>query len=396
MLNSEKPTSVSTDINFSFISSLKDIQRADWNSLLEDDNPFLCYEFLSALEQNDCLGEKYGWYPHHLIVRDQDDVLIAATPLYIKTNSYGEFVFDWSWASAYEKAGLNYYPKLISSIPYTPATGKRLLLSPKLSQQQHADLAAKMIQATLSESENLNMSGTHWLFNQENECHYFKQQDLMFRLGCQYHWNNHNYESFDQFLDSFVSRKRKKVKQERKYVKQQNIDIKRVHGNELNEEQWQQIHAFYESTFYRKNGIPTLSLDFFKEVGSSMGKQMMLVLSYSDNQLIACAINFRSSHTLYGRFWGCTQTVHSLHFEACYYQGIEYCINHKLMRFDPGAQGEHKISRGFKPVKTLSNHMILHAEFRQAIEQFIDDEKIQVNAQIDHLTSFLPFKSASL
>jgi predicted N-acyltransferase len=361
--------------------------------LLEDDNPFLCYEFLSALEQNDCLGEKYGWYPHHLIVRDQDDVLIAATPLYIKTNSYGEFVFDWSWASAYEKAGLNYYPKLISSIPYTPATGKRLLLSPKLSQQQHADLAAKMIQATLSESENLNMSGTHWLFNQENECHYFKQQDLMFRLGCQYHWNNHNYESFDQFLDSFVSRKRKKVKQERKYVKQQNIDIKRVHGNELNEEQWQQIHAFYESTFYRKNGIPTLSLDFFKEVGSSMGKQMMLVLSYSDNQLIACAINFRSSHTLYGRFWGCTQTVHSLHFEACYYQGIEYAIENNLQVFEPGAQGEHKISRGFLPTKTWSAHSIHDPRFEPSIRDFCKREQEYMLQDYEELMSLSPYRT---
>ncbi len=393
MLTSENPKSVSTDINFSFISSLKNVQRADWNALLEDDNPFLCYEFLSALEQNDCLGEKYGWYPHHLIVRDVAGALIAATPLYIKTNSYGEFVFDWSWASAYEQAGLNYYPKLISSIPYTPATGKRLLLSPKLSSEQQVDVASKMIQATLSESEKLNMSGTHWLFNEADECNYFREQGQMFRLGCQYHWHNHNYESFDQFLDKFISRKRKKVKQERRYVKEQNIEIKRVHGNELNEEQWQQIHRFYESTFYRKSGIPTLSLDFFKEVGSTMGEQIVLVLSYSDEQLVACAINFRSSHTLYGRFWGCTHAFHSLHFEACYYQGIEYAIFNKLKVFEPGAQGEHKISRGFLPTKTWSAHSIHDSRFEPSIRDFCKREQEYMQQDYDELMMLSPYRS---
>ncbi|MDH3609449.1 MAG: GNAT family N-acetyltransferase [Gammaproteobacteria bacterium] len=393
MLTSENPKSVSTDINFSFISSLKNVQRVDWNALLEDDNPFLCYEFLSALEQNDCLGEKYGWYPHHLIVRDVAGALIAATPLYIKTNSYGEFVFDWSWASAYEQAGLNYYPKLISSIPYTPATGKRLLLSPKLSSEQQVDVASKMIQATLSESEKLNMSGTHWLFNEADECNYFREQGQMFRLGCQYHWHNHNYESFDQFLDKFISRKRKKVKQERRYVKEQNIEIKRMHGNELNEEQWQQIHRFYESTFYRKSGIPTLSLDFFKEVGSTMGEQIVLVLSYSDEQLVACAINFRSSHTLYGRFWGCTHAFHSLHFEACYYQGIEYAIFNKLKVFEPGAQGEHKISRGFLPTKTWSAHSIHDSRFEPSIRDFCKREQEYMQQDYDELMMLSPYRS---
>lgn len=393
MLKSENSTSVTTDIDVSFISSLKDIQRIEWNALLEDDNPFLCYEFLSALEQNDCLGEKYGWYPHHLITRDAAGTLIGATPLYIKTNSYGEFVFDWSWASAYEQAGINYYPKLISSIPYTPATGKRLLLSPKLSLEQQSELAAKMIHTTLSESEKLNMSGTHWLFNEADECNYFKEQDQMFRLGCQYHWHNHNYESFDQFLDSFVSRKRKKVKQERKYVKQQDIEIKRVHGNELNEEQWQLIHAFYESTFYRKSGIPTLSLEFFKEVGRTMGKQIMLVLSYSENKLVACAINFRSSHTLYGRFWGCTQSIHSLHFEACYYQGIEYAIDNKLKVFEPGAQGEHKISRGFLPTKTWSAHSIHDSRFEPSIRDFCKREQEYMQQDYNELMMLSPYRS---
>ena len=389
MFTTEKPPSVSLN----FIGSLKDIQRTEWNALLEDDNPFLCYEFLSALECSDCLGEKYGWYPHHLIVRDSDDSLLAATPLYIKTNSYGEFVFDWSWASAYEQAGLNYYPKLISAIPYTPATGKRLLLSPTLSQEQKIMVASEMIQATLEESEKLNMSGSHWLFIDPNERDYFRKKGQIFRLGHQFHWHNRGYESFDHFLENFISRKRKKIKQERRYVKQQNIKIKRLHGNELSEEQWQQIHSFYESTFYRKSGIPTLSLDFFKSVGGTIGKKIMLVLSYSDNQLVACAINFCSSHTLYGRFWGCKQTFHSLHFEACYYQGIEYAIENNLRVFEPGAQGEHKISRGFLPTKTWSAHNIYDSRFEPSIRDFCVREEQYMLQDFEELTSLSPYKS---
>ncbi len=395
MLTTESSRTVSsnTDYSFSFVSSLKEIKRAEWNALIEDNNPFLSYEFLSALENNDCLGEKYGWYPHHLIVRNTDKLIIAATPLYIKTNSYGEFVFDWSWASAYEQAGLNYYPKLISSIPYTPATGKRLLLSPAISNKQKSDLASAMIQVTIEEAKKLDMSGMHWLFNTEEECEYFRKQRQIFRLGHQYHWHNNDYDSFNQFLEKLVSRKRKKIKQERRYVKEQNIEIKRIHGCDLSEELWHQIHAFYESTFYRKSGIPTLSLEFFKEVGETIGKQIMLVLSYSNEQLIACAINFSSANTLYGRFWGCTQAFHSLHFEACYYQGIEYAIEKKLKIFEPGAQGEHKISRGFLPTRTWSAHSIHDQRFEPSIRDFCNRETQYMRQDFDELMTLSPYKS---
>ena len=301
--------SSSSEFIFCFVNSLKDVTNVEWNALSKDDDPFLCYEFLSALENNDCLGEQYGWYPHHLIVRDKLNNLVAATPLYIKTNSYGEFVFDWSWASAYEQASINYYPKIISSVPYTPVTGNRLLFSPKLSKSQINTLAASIIQATLEESEKLKMSGCHWLFNQAHECDYFSKQGLMFRMGCQFHWHNQNYDSFENFLGHLISRKRKKIKQERRYVSEQNIDLMRVHGNELNETQWRQIHELYESTFHRKSGIPTLSLSFFKEVGQTMGKQIMLVLAYKDNQLVACAINFCSAKKIIWAFLGLCSVI---------------------------------------------------------------------------------------
>ncbi len=377
----------------SFVSSLNKINQSEWNALLDYDDPFLSYEFLSALENNDCLGEQYGWFPHHLIVRDEKSTLIAAIPLYIKTNSYGEFVFDWSWASAYEQAGLAYYPKLVSSIPYTPVTGNRILLNTRLNEDDKAKLAAEMIQAALQESENLNMSGTHWLFNREEENRYFQQQQLMFRLGYQFHWYNQNYDSFEHFLESFVSRKRKKVKQERKYVKQQNLEVKRFHGNELSIDEWKKIHTLYESTFHRKSGIPTLSLAFFTEIAQSMGEKIVLVLSYKDKELVACAINFRSSRKLYGRFWGCNQTFHSLHFEACYYQGIEYAIENKLEVFEPGAQGEHKISRGFLPTKTWSAHAIHDARFLPAIRDFCSREQEYMQQDFEELTNLSPYRS---
>lgn len=374
-----------------FISSLAGIKLQSWNALLEDDHPFLRYEFLSALEQNDCLGEKYGWYPHHLIVTDAN-ALLAAMPLYIKTNSYGEFVFDWSWASAYEQAGIAYYPKLISSIPYTPVTGKRLLFASSLTSKQKNHLAKNMLRATIDETKKLKLSSMHCLFHQPEESKYFEQEDLMFRLDVQYHWHNQNYSDFDDFLTTLNSRKRKKVKRERRYVEEQNIKIKCVHGSELDELQWQAIYHFYCSTFHRKSGIPTLSLDFFKQVGTTMGKQIVLMLAYHEDQLIACAINFRSSDALFGRFWGCMKEFNSLHFELCYYQGIEYSIKNKLQRFEPGAQGEHKISRGFLPSKTWSAHSIIDSKFEPAIRDFCQREQKMMSEHYVELMQLSPYR----
>ena len=386
------PSEADIEYQLSFINSLREIKQSEWNSLLDDDHPFLRFEFLSALENNDCLGEKFGWYPHHLVVRDKNNILIAATPLYIKTNSYGEFVFDWSWASAYDQAGLNYYPKLVSSIPYTPVMGKRLLIATHMNPILKAKIAQKMITTCIDEAKKVGMSGMHWLFNDYKECDDFEKQKLMFRLGCQYHWHNQNYKSFEHYLESFISRKRKKIKQERRYVKEQDIEIVRLHGSETDDALWEQIHSFYTSTFYRKSGIPTLSLGFFKEVGITMGSQILLVLAYKHEQLVACAIYFSSSKSLYGRFWGCLQNFNSLHFEACYYQGIEYAIKNNLKTFEPGAQGEHKIRRGFLPTKTWSAHWIADDRFEPAIRDFCKREKEFMQVECKELMRHSPFK----
>ena len=281
----------------------------------------------------------------------------------------------------------------MASIPYTPVTGKRLLIAPHLNAEEKNTLANEMIGACIDEALSLEMSGMHWLFNTDNECDYFKQNGLMLRLGCQYHWHNQDYTSFEHYLESFISRKRKKVKRERRYVAEQNIELKRFHGDELDDELWQQVHMFYTSTFYRKSGYPTLSLEFFMQLGETMGKRVVIIFAYDKGQLVACAINFRSSTTLYGRFWGCLKNYHCLHFEACYYQGIEYAIENNLLCFEPGAQGEHKISRGFLPTKTWSAHWIQNNRFQAAIENFCHREKSFMQQEYEELMTLSPFRS---
>ena len=368
-----------------FHTSIAEINAEEWNKLLSDLNPFIRHEFLAALENHQCVGEEFGWFPYHLAVRNSNKTLLGACPLYIKTNSYGEFVFDWSWASAYERAGLNYYPKMVCSSPYNPVTGARLLT-------QDDRIKSLMIQQIIKVAEKLNMSGMHWLFTNEEETQFCKHNQLQLRLGCQYHWQNHDYASFDDFLSTFISRKRKKVKRERRMVTEQNISIEVIHGNEANEQLIELAHQFYTDTFDRKHGIPTLNANFFKEICQTMGDQIVFMFARLDNDYIACAITLRDNHSLYGRFWGCKQDFHSLHFETCFYQGIEYCIANKLQRFEPGAQGEHKITRGFLPTKTWSAHWINESQFRNAIYTFCQNEQRAMHGQCEDLLELSPYR----
>ena len=368
-----------------FHASINEINAYEWNDFAGISNPFTRHEFLLALENHQCVGEEYGWFPYHLSVRDSKNSLIGACPLYIKTNSYGEFVFDWSWASAYEQAGLNYYPKMVCTTPYNPVTGPRLLA-------KDANIKSIMIQQIIKVAQKLNMSGMHWLFTNEEETQLCKDNHLQLRLGCQYHWKNQGYISFDDFLSTFISRKRKKVKRERRMVNEQNIDINVIHGDEASEHQIEQAHQFYTSTFDRKSGIPTLSLGFFKEICQTMGKQVVFMFALLENKHVACAITLKSDDALFGRFWGCNQDFHSLHFETCFYQGIEYCIENKLQRFEPGAQGEHKITRGFLPTKTWSAHWMNDSQFQQAIYTFCQREEVAMHDQCKELLSLSPYR----
>ncbi len=380
-------------LTLSIIDSLDNVSAEEWNRLGGDREPFLSYEFLSALERNHCLGQRFGWYSRHLTVRSQSGVLVGAMPMYIKTNSYGEFVFDWSWESAYTRSGLEYYPKLVSSIPYTPITGPRLLIADEPDSASIRDL---MIEHAIKFAENQHISGVHWLFTNATDNAALQSHGLMRRLGCQYHWHNNDYADFEEFLESLTSSKRKKVRRERARVREQGVELRVIHGNEAGEEIWKQVHHFYQSTFDKKMGIPTLTKAFFSEIGRSMGEKLVLVMAEYDERIVACAINFRSENILYGRFWGCDAMFHSLHFEACYYQGIEYCIRHKQKFFEPGAQGEHKISRGFLPTQTWSYHWIAQEEFSKAIADFCQREERMMRQQCDSLMQHSPYREDAI
>ena len=333
-------TASATQLEVRLHPSIEEINSQEWNALSIGSDPFLRYEFLSALERNQCLGKEFGWHPYHIALRNAENRLIAAAPLYIKTNSYGEFVFDWSWASAYEQARLEYYPKLVCSIPYNPVTGARLLT---LQSEDTETLKKILITQSIKLAEAQNLSGMHWLFTDKDDTELCKQQGLSMRLGCQYHWRNHEYKSFDHFLENFASRKRKKVRRERRRVAEQDIQLRVVSGAEASEELICKAQAFYEDTFDKKSGIPTLTQEFFLEVCATMGEQVVFIFASHEGRDVACAICFRSDDALFGRFWGCERDYHSLHFETCFYQGIDYCIAEGLQRFEPGAPGEHQI-----------------------------------------------------
>ena len=371
------------------VNRIRDVPAADWNRVSGTGNPFLRHEFLSALESHGCVGEQYGWLPHHIVVFDDDSSLAGAVPLYLKDNSYGEFVFDWAWADAYHRAGIAYYPKLVSAIPFTPVTGPRLLIRPDVDRDTVSKL---LIEASLSLLEQSGSSSLHWLFTDEHDTGVLAEHGFMRRTSCHFHWHNHRYTSFDDFLASLRSRKRKKIRRERRYVQEAGIEMTIVHGNTATAEQWQTMHDFYRSTFEKKSGVATLSLEFFMELGSTMGEQLVLVFANHNKQAVAGAIMLRGDHALYGRHWGCKQEFHSLHFETCYYQGIQYCINNKLDLFDPGAQGEHKISRGFLPTLTWSTHWIRDAKFKAAIGHYLAGEHEMVVDYHNDLHQYSPYR----
>ncbi|MBE2294584.1 MAG: N-acetyltransferase [Phycisphaerales bacterium] len=370
---------------------LSELPAAEWNALIPEQNPFLSHEFLSALERHGCVGEDTGWIPWHLVCRDNDGRLLGAAPLYLKYNSYGEFVFDWGWAEAYRRHGLPYYPKLVGAIPYTPVTSPRLLLAPDQPDPQTTMHA--MIDYALEESRRHRFSSIHWLFPTATDLDPLLTQGFLHRLGCQFHWQNHGYRDFQDFLDTFTAKRRKAVNRERRLVRDAGLELRLLSGDMATEAQWHTLHGFYRSTFERLGGVPTLSLPFFQEIATTLGQQIVLVMAYAQGREVAGTISFRDDATLYGRYWGCQSDHDSLHFEACYYQGLEYCIQTGLQRFEPGAQGEHKIHRGFLPTLTHSAHWITDPEFRNAIANFLSRETPALQQYARELLQHSPYRS---
>lgn len=370
------------------INSLESISAGAWNKLSDGSNPFIRHEYLYGLEKYDCLSSQ-GWYPLHLVVYS-DEILVGALPLYVRTNSYGEFVFDWAWADAYEKAGRQYYPKLVSAIPFAPVTGPRLLIKPGFpSARTIKQLLVEKVIQLINANE---MSSYHCLFTEFQDQEILAQSGLLKRLTCQFHWFNKHYRDFQDFLDSLTSKKRKQIKRERKQVRNHGIEIETMTGSQISEEQWQVFHNFYCSTFIRRWGQPRLTLEFFQSLGKSMPSSTLLILARHRNSYVAGAYAMLGNDTLYGRHWGCSEQYPFLHFELCYYQTIEYCIHHRLTKIDAGVQGEHKLSRGFSPVAAVSYHWIYNPEFRSAIEQYLERESVEMSWYLDSLNEHLPFK----
>jgi len=371
------------------LPSLRGVSAEAWNAIAGTEHPFVRYEFLAALEQHNCLLP-YGWQPAHVLVH-QGRELVGALPLYLKSNSYGEFVFDWAWASAYKRLfDKSYYPKLVSTIPYTPATGPRLLIAPHVERQQ---VATQLTQEALALAQKLQASSLHYLFTDETELRFLvEQQGLLARSGCQFHWHNQGYRDFDDYLQQLTAKKRNQIRRERRQALSWDITIEILNGYQATAEHWQHFHEFYQSTFARKSGLPTLSLAFFQAIGQQMPEQIVLVMAHQQGHYVAGALNLRSAQTLYGRHWGCRQHFRYLHFELCYYQTLEYCIQKGLQRFEAGAQGEHKLSRGFLPYTTWSAHWLADERFAQVVQTFLEQERFAVQAYVDELYTHSPFK----
>ena len=381
-----------SELKIKFIDSIHQCARADWQACLASqqiDYPFIQYDFLAALEDSNSCCEHTGWQPQHCLAYIADQ-LVALMPCYLKTHSYGEYVFDHQWANAYYQHRLDYYPKLLTAIPFTPCAGPRYVVHADADQQA---LEQAILSAIQHLCEQQQLSGWHGLFIESQHW----QADLPRRLGVQFHWYNRDYQSFDDFLASFSSRKRKNVKKERAQVAAQGIQCRFFAGAEVTEALWRQFAQLYQLTYAKRSGHQGyLTADFFLKLGANANQQLILLVAERDGEsgpeLCAASLFFKDRHTLYGRYWGCYQEFDFLHFEACYYQAIEYCIAHKLQHIDAGAQGEHKIQRGFQPVFTESLHYLHHPGFHQAIAQFTRDEKPHIEAYYQQCQAALPFK----
>ena len=381
------------DLRLEFLDSIDQIFADAWNALFPDDYPFIRHEFLAALERSGCTTPETGWTPHHLALYQQDQ-LIAVLPCYQKSHSYGEYVFDWAWADAYRRHGFDYYPKLVSAIPFTPSTGPRLGIHADWQDAASYQQLLGLIQARIEgELARRGWSSWHGYFPPQALSDAWSARGWMQRLGVQYHWYNQNYRDFEDFLGRFSSRKRKTLRKERRRVRAQGLTLVRVEGAALQPQQMDAFYRFYHLTYLKRSGRHGyLNRAFFQRILASMAQHLLMVLAYDGPELVAAALNFKDRYTLYGRYWGCLREYEFLHFEACYYQGIEYCIEQGLQRFDPGAQGEHKIQRGFEPVLTWSNHCIRDPDFRSAIEQFVNQEQRQIEHYMEQARTLLPFR----
>lgn len=365
------------------------IPAAAWNALAGATNPFLRHAFLAALEHQHCVGAGTMWQPHYLAAYD-GPVLAGVLPMYLKHDSFGEFVFDWAWAQAYERSGRRYYPKLVVAVPFTPVTGRRLLVGDASAQGRQA--AATLAEAARELSNEKDLSSLHFLFTERAETDLLSQHGLIERGGYQYHWHNRGYRDFNDFLATFASKKRKNVLRDRRLVEAAGVQFEVLSGDQVTESLWDTYYGFYASTMHRKGNINALSAAFFREIGRQLPDNVLLVLARQDREYVGGAFFMHDAVDLYGRYWGCNRAIPGLHFEVCYYRPIEFCIERGLQRFEAGAQGEHKIDRGFVPVKTRSAHWITDPAFRAMIAEFVDHEHRVIDRHIAQASTLTPYK----
>ncbi|HUG57360.1 MAG TPA: GNAT family N-acetyltransferase [Candidimonas sp.] len=370
-------------LTFSLVRHLEDINAEQWDRLAGG-HPLVSHAFLLALDQTGCAVAETGWSPHYLLLH-RGDILQGAMPLYLKSHSRGEYVFDYAWAQAFEQHGLPYYPKLLSAIPFTPVPGPRLLAT---THDDRVLLARKAIEIT---GEN-GISSLHILFPSNDDQAALKEAGFLFRENVQFHWFNQGYGNFDDFLASLSQQKRKKIKQDRKKSVQANVDFQWLQGDEIDEDTLAFFYRCYHQTYMEHGNAPYLSHDFFLTLRKTMPASMVIILAKKNGVPIASALNIRGQKTLYGRYWGCTEFVPGLHFETCYMQAIAFCIAHNIDVFEGGAQGEHKLSRGLLPVQTCSAHWIRDQRYAQAITEFLARETTGVQAYINELQEHSPFK----
>ena len=373
-------------------SSIEAVPAAEWDACAGAANPFVSHAFLKALEESGSVGTGTGWRPAHLLLEDAGGRLLGAVPLYLKTHSWGEYVFDQGWAEAWARAGGRYYPKLQAAVPFTPVPGPRLLSRAGVDAPA---IRAALARALTAAAEQIEVSSVHVTFALPEDIEALSAAGFLTRTGVQFHWENQGWRSFEEFLSALSARKRKAIRKERASVAEAGVTMRALSGAEITAKHWDAFFRFYISTSDRKWGSPYLTREFFALLGAALGEKVVLIIAERNGRPIAGALNLKGADTLYGRNWGCSADVPFLHFEACYYQAIDYAIAHGLRRVEAGAQGEHKIQRGYLPVETRSAHWIADAGFRKAVGDFLKRERAAVEGEMAYLEeAYSPFKAS--
>lgn len=383
-------------IQLRIIDALSDITESDWNALLASDSgPFLKYAFLNALEKTGCVGGNTGWQAAHLIVEDSKSRLLGAMPLYLKQHSYGEFVFDWAWAQAYEQNGMAYYPKALSAIPFTPVRGPRLLVSPKADKGAIQAAIVSGLKTLVSQN---GLSSAHVLFPENEELEALKQQGFMLRDSVQFHWHNQSYRDFERYLADLTMKRRKNIRRERAAVEGHQISYRHIPGEMATPSDWSFFYRCYENTYIEHRSSPYLTEECIHLLGSSMPENFHLIIATQNEMPIASSLLVvdKLNKKAYGRYWGAIKHIPCLHFELAYYQAIEYCIKEGIQVFEGGAQGEHKMARGFLPTTLQSAHWIADANFSSAVKRFLEREHEGMAAYVDELEQHIPLKSSKV